>query len=97
MSICKSAAEKIYELKSGQIELQQRLISLQDDQIDSVRTTVKSELSTGLKSWSEVVKRNTTQVQNSLVTSTKKSVKQVVEKFNEEKDSQPDDLWTTGT
>ena len=58
---------------------------------------MKSELSTGLKSWSEVVKRNTTQVQNSLVTSTKKSVKQVVEKVNEEKVSQPDDLWTTGT
>ena len=84
VSTCKSAAEKIDELKSEQIKLQQRLISLQDNQIDSVRTTVKSELSTGLKSWSEVVKKNTTQVQNSFVTSTKESVKQVLKKVSEE-------------
>lgn len=45
---------------------------------------MKSELSNELKSWSDVVKKNTTQVQNSLVTSTKKSVKQVMEKVNEE-------------
>ena len=84
VGICKSAAEKVDELKSEQIKLQQRLISLQDNQIDSVRTTVKSELSTGLKSWSEVVKKNNTQVQNSLVTSTKESVKQVMKKVSEE-------------
>ena len=32
VSICKLAAEKIDELKSEQIKLQQRLISLQDNQ-----------------------------------------------------------------
>ena len=84
VSICKSAAEKIDELKSEQIELQKKLLKLQSDQMETVKTTVKSELNHGLKSWSEVVKKNTTQVQNNLLTTTKKSVKQVIEKVNEE-------------
>jgi hypothetical protein len=52
--------------------------------METVKTTVKSELNHGLKSWSEVVKRNTSQVQNNLLTTTKKSVKQVMDKVNEE-------------
>ena len=38
----------------------------------------------GLKSWSDVVKKNSTEVQTNLLTSTKKTVKQVMEQVNEE-------------
>ena len=37
-----------------------------------------------MKSWSEVVKRNTAQAQSNLITTTKHSVKKVMEKVNEE-------------
>ena len=84
LSICKSAAERIDELKSEQIELQKNLIAIQNHQIESVKATVKSEMNNGLKSWSDVVKKNTSQVQSNLLTTTKKTVKQVMEKVNEE-------------
>lgn len=84
LSICKSAAEKIDELKSEQIELQKNLIGIQNNQIESVKATVKSEMNNGLKSWSDVVKNNTSQVQSNLLTTTEKTVKQVMEKVNEE-------------
>ena len=84
ISTCKSAAEKIDELKSEQIELQKKCLGLQSDQLDTVKTTVKSELEIGFNSWSDVVKKNTSQVQNNILTTTKKSVKQVIEKVNEE-------------
>ena len=81
---CKSAASKIDELKSEQIELQKKFIDLQSEQAETVKSTVKSELNIGLKSWSDVVKKNTSQLQNDVMTSTKKSVKQVIKKVNEE-------------
>ena len=84
ISTCKSAAEKIDELKSEQIELQKNCLGLQSDQLETVKTAVKSELSVGLKSWSDVVKKNTSQVHNNILATTKKSVKQVIEKVNEE-------------
>ena len=83
-TICKSAAEKIDELKSEQIELQKNLIQIKNNQIASVKATVKSEMTNGLKSWSDVVKKNSTEVQTNLLTSTKKTVKQVMEQVNEE-------------
>ena len=84
INACKSAAEKIDELKSEQIELQKKCIELQGDQLETVKTTVKSELNIGLQSWSDVVKKNTTQLKSDVLSTTKKSVKQVIEKVNEE-------------
>ena len=84
VSICKSAAGKIDELKTEQIGLQSKLIGLQTGQMDSLKSTVKAELDTGLRSWCDVVKKNTSHIQSSLLTTTKKSVKQVMEKVNEE-------------
>ena len=43
LSICKSAAEKIDELKSEQIELQKNLIGIQNNHIESLKATVKSK------------------------------------------------------
>ena len=44
VSICKSAAGKIDELKTEQIGLQSKLIGLQTGQMDSLKSTVKAEL-----------------------------------------------------
>ena len=84
ISMCKSAASKIDELKNEQIGLQSKLLKLQDDQMDSLKCTVKTELNNGFKSWSDVVKKNTSQIQSNFLSTTKKSVKQVIEKVNEE-------------
>ena len=49
-----------------------------------MKTTVESKLNIGLQGWSDVVKKNTTRLQHDVLTMTKKSVKQVIEKVNEE-------------
>ena len=84
VGICRSAAGKIDELKSEQILLQRKHLETQSDQLETVKSTVKSELNIGLQGWADVVKKNTTQLQSNVLTTTKKSVKQVIEKVNEE-------------
>ena len=76
--------KKIDELKSEQAELQKKVLNFQTEQLVSVQKTVKSELDNGLKSWSDVVTKNTEQVQSCVINTTKKSVKKVMEKVNEE-------------
>ncbi|KAL5266005.1 hypothetical protein ACHWQZ_G006601 [Mnemiopsis leidyi] len=54
LRICKSAAAKIDELKSEKLADQKALIECQQKQLDSVKSTVKTEM----KTWSEIVKAN---------------------------------------
>ena len=57
VNLCKSAAEKVEELKDEQISNQQKLIEVLQEQFTGVQKTVKSEF----KSWADVVKKNTNQ------------------------------------
>ena len=50
---CKSAAVKMDQLKTEQIENQKKLLQIHEENMDSVQQTVKTEL----KSWSDVVKK----------------------------------------
>ena len=53
LKTCKSAAVKIDQLKSDQIENQKKIMQIQDMKIDSVQQTVKTELRT----WADVAKK----------------------------------------
>ena len=50
LNTCKSAAVKIDQLKTEQIENQKKLMEIKDMKIDSVQQTVKTEL----KTWADV-------------------------------------------
>ena len=78
VDLCKSAAEKIDELKDSNMSIQKEIIASQKSQVNSVQQTVKTEL----KSWSDVVKKSCNQ--NQAIQVAKKSVKEVMKKFNEE-------------
>ena len=75
LNICKSAAVKIDQLKSDQIENQKKLMEIQDKQIDSVQQTVKTEL----KTWADVAKQGITSKPI-----TKHTVKEAVKSVNDE-------------
>ena len=77
-SLFKSAASKMDQMKSEQIENQKELMKMKQDQIDSVQTTVE----TGMKSWVDIVKKNSSQ--NKQLTS--KTVKEAVRAASEEED-----------
>ena len=76
IDLCKSAATKCDHLKTEQIEIQKQLIKTQNDQMDSVQESVKTEM----KSWADVVKKNASQGK---VLATK-TVKEAVRSVNEE-------------
>ena len=78
VNLCKAAAAKFDELKSEQIEVQKRLISIQTDQIDSVQKSVRTEM----KSWADVARKNVSQ--NKVLTT--KTVKEAVRAVNEEEE-----------
>ena len=75
LNICKSAAVKIDQLKSDQIENQKKLLEIQNKQIDSVRQTVKTEL----KTWADVAKQGITSKPI-----TEHAVKEAVKSVNDE-------------
>jgi len=74
LNICKSAASKIDNLKSEQIENQKKLLEVQQEKMDSVQKTVQTEM----KSWSDIVKKNCEKSAPSL-NSMKKVVQSVVQ------------------
>ena len=78
IELCKSAAGKMDQLKSEKIADQKILLDIQKGQVDSVKDTVKSEM----KSWVDVVKKNTNQRNGKQLT--ENSVKQAVRIVNEE-------------
>lgn len=78
MELCKSAAGKMDQLKSEKIADQKMLLDIQKGQVDSVKDTVKSEM----KSWVDVVKKNTNQRNGKQLT--ENSVKHAVRIVNEE-------------
>ena len=53
LNTCKSAAIKMDQLKTEQIENQKKLLQMQEVKIDSVHQTVKTEL----KSWADIAKK----------------------------------------
>ena len=71
MNLCKSAAGKLDQMKSEQIEMQSKLLTIQQREIDSVQETVKAEMS----SWADVARKNST---TNAKTFTAKEVKKVV-------------------
>ena len=79
VELCKCAAGKIDQLKYEKIADQKLLIEAQHGQINSVQETVKTEI----KSWADVVKKNTNQRNGKQLT--ENSVKQAVRIVNEEK------------
>ena len=81
VELCKSAAGTIDQLKTEKIADQKLLIEIQKGQINSVQETVKSEM----KSWADVVKKNTSQAHRIGKPLTEKSIKQAVRTVNEEK------------
>ena len=80
IDLCKSAAEKIDELKDNHLSCQKELLEAQKAQISSVQNVVKSEM----KTWSDVVKNNINQNRSQQANVTKKTVKQALESVNEE-------------
>ena len=80
LNLCKSAANKLDRMKSEQIELQNRLLNLQQNDIDSVQETVKTEMS---RTWAEVAKKNSS---TSAKTFTAKEMKKVVKSTVSEED-----------
>ena len=79
IELCKSAAGKIDVMKSEKIADQKLIIEAQQGQMNSVQETVKSEM----KSWTDVVKKNTAQ-RPSGKPLTENSIKQAVRTVNEE-------------
>jgi hypothetical protein len=75
LDTCKSAAIKMDQLKSEQLENQKKLLQIQEEKMDSVKQTVKTEL----KSWSDVVKKG---IPNKQLTA--KTVKEAVRSVSEE-------------
>ncbi|KAL5254618.1 hypothetical protein ACHWQZ_G014157 [Mnemiopsis leidyi] len=57
ISVCKSAAAKIDELKSRVLVDQKTMIECQQKQLESVKTAVKTEI----RSWSDIVRTNVSQ------------------------------------
>ena len=57
IELCKSAANKVDQLKTEQLTNQKEIIKIQHEQISSVQETVKTEM----KSWADVAKTNTKQ------------------------------------
>ena len=57
IELCKTAASKVDQLKSEQLDSQREIIKMKQDKLDSVENVVKSEI----KSWAEVVNKNTNQ------------------------------------
>ena len=84
MNLFKVAAERIDELKTEQIDQQRKLIAIQNSQMNSVQTAVTSGLKQEMRSWSDIVKKNNSQMQNDQLSITKKSVQQVIRNVNEE-------------
>ena len=76
VDLCKSAAVKLDELKSEQINNQKKLLEAQQKQINGVQTVIKTEM----KSWTDVVKQNTGP-SNQITSNT---VKQAVRTVNDE-------------
>ncbi|KAL5253811.1 hypothetical protein ACHWQZ_G013549 [Mnemiopsis leidyi] len=81
VELCKCAAGKMDQLKSDKIADQKLLIELQQTQMNSVQETVKSEM----KSWADVVKKNSNVNQRNVKQLTENTVKQAVRAVNEEK------------
>ena len=79
IELCKAAASKIDEMKSEQIASQNRIIAIQENQLDAVQNTVKSEMRT----WSEVVKENCEKAPS--VKCVKKAIKSVVDESDRSK------------
>ena len=80
IDLCRSAAEKIDELKDSNLTSQRELIECQKSETNSIQTAVKSEL----KTWSDVVKKNIKQSETQQCQVTKKSVKEAIATVNEE-------------
>ena len=80
MKLCKSEASKIDHIKTEQLDMQKQLINRQQNQIDSVQKTVKSEMI----SWADVVKQNSPK--NNQLTVTGNTVKEAVRLVNEEEE-----------
>ena len=78
LNTCKSAASKLDQMKTAQIESQKKLLEIQQERIDSVQQTVKTEL----KSWADVVKKGNDS--NKLKQLTTQSVKEAVKSVNDE-------------
>ena len=78
LNTCKSAASKLDQMKTAQIESQKKLLEIQQERIDSVQQTVKTEL----KSWADVVKKGYDS--NKLKQLTTQSVKEAVKSVNDE-------------
>ena len=76
VNTCKSAASKLDQMKTEQIENQKKLLEFQQERIDSVQQTVKTEL----KSWADVVKKGNSS--NKQLTA--QSVKEAVRSVNDE-------------
>ena len=79
LDLCKAAASRIDTLQSEQIAGQRKLIAIQQDKLDAVQNTVKSEM----KSWSEIVKQNRDAAPS--VKSVKKAIKSVVDESDRSK------------
>ena len=76
VDLCKAAAGKIDQLKTEKIADQKLLLKFQQGEAKSVQETVKSEM----KSWADIVKKDTNQRKQL----TEHSVKQAVRTVNEE-------------
>ena len=75
LNTCKSAAIKLDQLKTEQIENQKKLLQMQETKIDSVHQTVKTEL----KSWADIAKKG---IASNTVTAN--TVKEAVRSVNDE-------------
>ena len=99
LRICKSAAAKIDELKSEKLADQKALIECQQKQLDSVKSTVKTEM----KTWSEIVKTNMGQnpsanvikkVVRSTVDQNERNKSFIIHGATEKEDKRPEDILT---
>lgn len=76
IELCKTAAVKLDQLKTEQLESQKKLLEIQEDQITGVQNVIKTEI----KSWADVVKQN----DNESKQITSKTVKKAVRTVNDE-------------
>ena len=79
IGLCKAAASKIDKLQSEQIASQKELITIQQNKLDAVQDTVKTEM----KSWSDIVKKNCDTAPS--VKIVKKAIKSVVDESDRSK------------
>ncbi|KAL5268386.1 hypothetical protein ACHWQZ_G002296 [Mnemiopsis leidyi] len=75
ISVCKSAAAKIDELKSQVLVDQKTVIECQQKQLESVKTAVKTEI----RSWSDIVRTNVSQAPSPSTDVIKNVVRNTVE------------------